>query len=138
MEKNKYVIFDTNIWVAFYKDNDSLKNKAIAEIEKFTHSKKQCLITNLIAEEVFSVLTYAGYKKLANQFIDFCLKNKRVKWLNLDDNFIKNINKFTQIKSLLKTKLSFTDYSIIFLSNNFGFEILSFDKELVKIYKKIN
>lgn len=132
MEKNNYVIFDANIWIAYYKDNDTLKNKALAEIKQFEKSANQCLITNLIAQEVFSVLTYAGYKKLANQFIDFCLNNKRITWLDLDNNFIEKINLFSKSEKLRRTKLSLTDYSIIFLVKKFNFAVLSFDKELIK------
>jgi len=94
-------------------------------------------VTNLIVEEVFSVLTYGGHKNLAHQFIKFCKNNKKVTWVDLNKHFIIKINNFSQNKILKNKKLSFTDLSIIFMANQFDFEILSNDKKLVNTSKKI-
>ena len=138
MEKNRYTIFDSSVWIAFYKNADTQHKKSVTEIKKWESTNKQCLVSNLIVEEVFSVLTYIGHKKYANQFINFCINNKRITWLDLDKNFIDKINTFSNHDFLKNKKISFTDFSIIFLAKHFDFEILSFDKELNKTAKKIS
>ena len=135
MVRIKSTIIDANVWIAYYKQNDSLHRKALAKFKEFKQSERQCVVTNLIVSEVYSILTYAKQKKIAEAFIIFCLNNERIIWLDMDRFFIEQINNFAATRKLTSSRLSLVDYSIIFLAQEFDFEIFSFDQELLKYNK---
>lgn len=63
-------------------------------------------------------------------------KNKII----LDSNiFIVNNDALTEIqffKKFKKTKISFTDISLLYLAEKYQALLFSFDKQLIKIYRK--
>jgi len=97
------MIADTSFLVALFIEEDELHEKSINELEK---NKKEILITDRILEETFTVICY-------KKGVDYALMIYEI------------IKKF-------RKKLSFADYTVIYLALKDNEKILCFDEELNK------
>lgn len=117
-------LLDSSVWVALYLDFDSNHDKAIGIYENI---KGKIAITNLVMEEVVTVLTYKHSREQSDNFIKFIISNSDIDFINYDFN---NVLSFHLNHS---HKISLTDSSLIFLSKKNNTKIYSFDKKLVSL-----
>ena len=122
------IILDSNIFVAFYFENDSLHNDALKimqEIVDFTIILPYCVI-----QEVSTILTYRIWKHAADTFLEDIKLASNI--ILVDNNLTEEIDFFGKIKN----KISFTDVSLIHLSLKFNALLITFDKQLLSIANK--
>ncbi len=117
-------LLDSSVWVALYLDFDSNHDKAIGIYENI---KGKIAITNLVMEEVVTVLTYKHSREQSDNFIKFIISNSDIDFIDYD---FKNVLSFHLNHS---HKISLTDSSLIFLSKKNNTKIYSFDKKLVSL-----
>lgn len=123
------IIFDSNVWVAFFNKEDSQNKKALEIVIK---EKDNIAITEYIILEVSSILALKAEKNIADKFLEFILNNNNIKvLLSSNDFFYNTVENFIKTES---KKLSFVDISLLYLSNTC--QIITFDKDLAKIIKK--
>lgn len=123
------IIFDSNVWVAFFNKEDSQNKKALEIVIK---EKDNIAITEYIILEVSSILALKAGKNIADKFLEFILNNNNIKvLLSSNDFFYNTVENFIKTES---KKLSFVDISLLYLSNTC--QIITFDKDLAKIIKK--
>jgi len=122
-------IIDSNIWIARFDKNDSTHEVALKVFESLN---SQILITQFIISEVSTILQFKLWKEYSNSFLNWILKSENIEILEEIESF-ELINFYT--KNDFK-KLSFIDHSLLLLSKEF--EIITFDKDLNKLIKKIN
>ena len=120
------VIFDSNVWIAYFNISDSQHSKA-EDILNQEFSK--VFMPEYVVLEVASVLQIKAGQKTANTFLKKVEKSDQVEILFSDKN------SFTQTKKVFikqkKMQLSFVDCFLLCLSKEF--KIISFDKALNKV-----
>lgn len=117
-------LLDSSVWVALYLDFDSNHKKAE---DIFNKIKGRIATTNLIIEEVATVLTYKHSREQSDNFIKFIISNADIEFVEYEFDSLLNFH----LKH--KHKISLTDSSLLFLSDRSKFELISFDKQLVSI-----
>lgn len=122
---------DSNFWIALMIKNDVHHPKAVKTMDTL---EKEIATTQFIIAEAATVLAYKVGKRAADSFVDFILNAREVHLLDLDK---ARFNDLSQFFISGKKKLSFVDYSIIYLNKHYGFDVLTFDKQLQKELQKI-
>lgn len=123
-------IIDSSVWISLFLDFDVNHLEAVIIFEEI--SNKKIVLPYCIINEVCSVLTYKWSKKIANSFLDFIDDN--------EDIFIENNFVHSEIDFFydLYYKVSFTDLSIIKIAIDKSLDLITFDKQMASIYKKLN
>ena len=121
-------LVDSSVWVALFLEFDTQHRKAVQIVLKLTGP---IYVPYCVIAEVATVLAYRHSKKLADNFIAYIHNNKDFKIINndaLDEmDFYKR----------LPHKISFVDAALIFLSGKLHAKLVTFDKQLERIVKKI-
>ncbi len=123
----KRKIFDSNIWVSYFVEEDSNHKKAL----KLVGGMDKIYITEYIILEVSSVLTLKLGSGLSKKITKDFLDGDPAILVEYDDIFSETTGLFFSIKE--KNKLSFVDISLLALSKKY--EIITFDKEIKKFLK---
>jgi predicted nucleic acid-binding protein len=127
MEQSRFIL-DSNVLLALYIENDQLKAAAEVLFEEIEGS--EMIIPYCVIEEVCTILTYRVSKKTAVAFLEDIQNADGV--LILNDMITEEINFFKN----LDAKISFTDSSLLYLSKLWKAELMTFDHQLLKLYKK--
>lgn len=123
------MILDANVWIAFLYEDDALHKKA----EKIFELDKEIIgIPEYVIIEVSSVLSQKAGKKIANDFLEMIMQSKDVEVMFADDQFF--MNAASVFKKHQDRKLSFIDYSLLYLSE--FYEIVTFDKNLQRAIRE--
>lgn len=126
MVENKIYILDSNIFIwAFYED-DSLHELSIDILDKVKDYK--IIVPYCVVQEVSSILSYRFWKEKANDFLRFLLETENIEMVNND--VLDEVDFYLSFKD----KISFTDLSLILISKKYLAELLTFDKQLLKLY----
>ncbi len=122
------IIFDSCVFIALYNKNDDFHMEALNIFEYYKDSI--ILISSYVVQEVCTVLTYKFWKEKANIFIEDITNANNVLLLQSDTmeemKFFRSINK----------KISFTDLSLLYLASKQDCLLITFDEQLLKLYKK--
>ena len=128
MENNSFIL-DSSILIAFYNEEDSQHLKALKIVNNL--DGKIIFVHPYVIEEVSTVLTYKSGVANAKKFLNNVLnsENVMIHWNNVKEeiNFFIKLNK----------KISFTDSALVNLSKNKKIPLLTFDKQITSILKKI-
>lgn len=127
MNYNKITI-DSCVYIALYNSSDSFHKEALHIFEFYKDSL--ILLSNYVIQEVSTVLTYRFWKEVADIFLDDILNSNNILLIQSDIN--EEIKFFKSIKS----KISFTDISVLYLSIKQDSFLVTFDKQLLNLYKK--
>lgn len=125
--ENRRVILDSNVFIAFYSRDDSLHDEALAllsELEDY-----EILVPYCVIQEVATILTYHFGKSLADCFIRDLEDSDNIFLIQADlhsamDFFLSQ-----------KKKLSFIDFTLLHLAQLHQASLLTFDKQLHRLYK---
>ena len=135
MEKPKYVLVDSNVWIALHHESDTLHEKAKQIFQKFEAENTTALVTDYIIQEVFSVIIRISGQTAALAYYDHMVGLNRVESIDMNSFFLQKIIQFIRKKNLLKP-LGLVDYSIIFFSHLVECPLISFDQQLNKAAQK--
>ena len=122
------VILDSNVFIAFYYHEDTLHEDAVDLVKSL--KEYDIIIPYCVIQEVSTILTYRLSKKAANHFIDDIQSSDTT--LIINNEFQPEIEFFKTIKE----PLSFADITLLYLSQKYDAILLTFDKQLLKLYKK--
>lgn len=136
MGSTKLVLVDSNIWIGFYKQDDTLHTDARALLQSFEDKGCHLLITTFILQEVFTILRAIAGHDIAMKFYRHVMDHKRIHRLALDIIFIDSVIKYID-RHELPSKLSLVDASLLFLTQEVDAQLFSFDKRLMSMYKEI-
>lgn len=121
-------ILDSNIWIAFFYDPDTLHAKAR---ELLRIIQQPIILPEYVCGEVCTVLSQRGGKQLADRFVDSVKDNEDVLILPFENkDFWDALELFRQQP---KKTLSFVDISLLYLSSFYTIE--TFDIPLRKVIK---
>lgn len=138
MELNgeSYIIVDANIWVAYFDKEDALSEKAKRYIKQLECNEQRTLVTDFVLQEVTTVLLYKSKTEQIEQFIHYIQTQPHIDIVSIDSEFWYSTIHFMQNKHY-KPKLSFTDWSLLFLSEAFTLQLLTFDRQLMNTHKRL-
>jgi len=136
MARPKYVVVDTNVWVALHHEDDALHNKARQLFAQFDERGVTAVVTDYIIQEVFSVTSRVSNQEDAMAFYDYIVGLKRVETIDVNSFLLRRVVQFIRVRGLTKP-LGLIDYSIIFFAEFVDCPIASFDKQLVQSAKKL-
>lgn len=138
MESNaeSYVLVDANIWIAYFDKQDALSKKAKDYIQYLEDNQQQTLVTDFVLQEVTTILLYKNKTQQVQQFINYIQTQPHIDLVRIDAEFWDKTMVYVQSKHY-KPKLSFTDWSLLFLSDVFEFNLLTFDKQLANSSKRL-
>lgn len=122
-------LVDSSVWVALFLDFDTQHRKAEQTIEKLSGI---IYVPHCVIAEVTTILAYKHSKRLADNFIAYATDNRDLKII--DNDTIDEMSFYLTIPD----KISFVDATLISLSNKLGATLITFDKQLERIAKKIN
>lgn len=120
------VIFDTNVWIGLLDEDDSLHRQAV---DLLSATKEKIIVPYCVATEVSNILAARVSKEEANQFLFHIINNQDIELV--DNDFVKDIVFFGSFGK----RMSFTDYSLISLARDKGYELITFDKSMKKFMK---
>ena len=128
------VFLDSSFLIAYILEGDSCFNRA-SELEKEGIFNNECYISNLIINEIVTVIGNKGtLQDVINNYNAF-----KDNFIILDEYEIANFNdSVMNIYKKYDTKLSFTDCAILVTMKQHNIEnLVSFDKEFKRV-KNIN
>jgi len=115
---------------ALYDNSDSNHLRALDEFETIS---EPLTVTHRVLEELITVLTY-------KQGVDFALSVlEQTKSNDAFDLFPTEMSVQKEVLELMKKtrkNLSFTDYSLVYLSIQRGETVLTYDKQMLGLLKK--
>ena len=123
---SRSVVFDSNVWIALFHQNDSQHAKAR---KVFSVLNSQIIIPEYIILEVCTVLAQRASKKYANIFLERISDNDDVGILHFEENHFYSF--CDAYRRLPDGKLSFVDCALLCLSKEY--EIITFDTELKRV-----
>lgn len=121
------VIFDSNIWIAYFDVDDQTHTKATEMIEEYGF--ENAIFTEYIILEVTTILKQKKGHKLSMKFLDF-IEDFEMVVLESDEFYTKTKRHF---RMLQENKLSFVDVSLLVLSEEYI--VVTLDKHLKKLIK---
>ena len=126
MAKNKGILLDSSVWIAYINPYDSQHEKALKlfknlDIEVF-------VIPEYVLLETLSIIQMCVGKKYANNFLEFAKSEDAI--ILESSMYFKSVLEIFPGRS---KKLSFVDLSLLYLSKYY--EVISFDKSLNKAIK---
>ncbi len=127
------MIADTSFLVALFLAEDELHESAKKELERC--KEEQILILDRVIEETFTVLCYKKGLDFSISVVEKLNKNKKILIYRLDE---KEFESIIELAKNVKKKLSFVDYSVIYLNIKIGERLLCFDNEIIKVVKNMN
>ncbi|OIP53322.1 hypothetical protein AUK10_02465 [Candidatus Gracilibacteria bacterium CG2_30_37_12] len=127
MEKSKKVyVLDSNIFIGAFYEDDSLHELSIKLLSEIQNSK--IIVPYCVVQEVSSIFSYRFGKQKADDFLKFLLETDNIELINND--ILGEINFYLSFQD----SISFTDLSLIYIAQKFSAELLTFDKQLLKLY----
>lgn len=137
MVKSKQVLVDSNIWIGLYHESDSLHEQARTTFFDFEQKQTELIITNFIIQEVFNILSLRSSQAAALHFYQFITHHDSIHQIDIEYKLIERTIRF-MIKHQFNQPLGLVDYSILYLHYEFGFQVMSLDQQLMKLYQQLN
>ncbi len=128
METNNIYVLDSNVFIWAFFEWDSLHELSL-EIFKEIQGNK-IILPYCVVQEVCSIFSYRFWKQKADNFIKFILNTENIELINND--ILDEINFYLQFKD----KISFTDLSLLLISQKYSATLVTFDKQLLNLYSK--
>ncbi len=127
MEKNKKTyVLDSNIFIGAFYEDDSLHELSVKLLYEIKDAK--IIVPYCVVQEVSSIFSYRFWKQKADNFLHFLLETENIELINND--VLDEVNFYLSFSDTI----SFTDLSLILISQKFSAELLTFDKQLLKLY----
>lgn len=128
MEPSRCVI-DSSVFVAFYRDIDTLHTDALRVMQDL--SGAVLVVHPYVIQETATVLAYGSGLLIAKQFLADITASSDIFIPTLD------IQRDIRLFSNSSAKLSFTDLALIGLAKEMGIPLVTFDRKMLALSKKI-
>lgn len=124
------MIFDSNIWIAYFYTDDALHEQSTRLIEGATEHPLTIFEYNVV--ETVTVLAQHSGKETANRFLDLISDNRDIRVLpSSPELFEATVQCY---KTHTQRNLSFADYALLYLSHTTP--IATFDTKLRNAIKR--
>ena len=123
------ILLDSCILIAYFRENE-VKHSAAVEI---INNNDEIILSDYVLSEIYTVLMIREDLDIAKKAINWIISCPKINIIKIKENEIKNILLFIDNN---KAKLSFVDISLLVISKNRWYKLISYDTELIK-YSKI-
>lgn len=123
------LLIDANVWIAYVDKSESHFREARKIIRDAIKKAKWIFLTDFIIQEVLTVLLYKEKQHLAETFLEFINDEPQVSIIGIDTLLLQESAYFAQQKKY-KPKISFTDWSLLYVADNCVVDLVTFDKQL--------
>jgi len=127
------MILDTSILVSFYDLDDSNHQAAIELFKK--HEQSRLFLSEYIIVETITVLLYKKGLDSAKKFLEIIKETESFRIITISENDFYSI---LDIFKNQKHQLSFIDASLVYFSKVLNMNVLTFDKNLLKVLNPYN
>ena len=124
------MVLDSNVWIAFFNPDDSNHHEAQ---KIFSKTQEKVGLPEYVLLEVTTILAQKMGKDIADQFLQMTRASKDVEILPSSKEFFDGVIQLYLSKT--NEKLSFIDYSLLYLSSKRN--VVTFDKDLKKELAKM-
>lgn len=121
----RHCIIDSSVFVAFYRDVDSLHVEAERIMREL--SGETLVVHPYVIQETATVLTYRCGIKIAHQFLADVIAADNIIIPAVDPRY--DIDRFMEVDA----KMSFTDIALIELARTTGARIITFDRQMLSL-----
>ena len=121
-------VLDSSVWVALFLDGDTNHEKA-AEI--FDSITRRVYVPYVVLSEVATALTYKFSKRQADKFLQFVTDNERFSLI--DNRYATDVPAFLKFAD----RISFADIAIIGTALTMESTLITFDKQMKKLYERV-
>lgn len=133
--RNKQVFVDSNFFIAFFNETDTLHQEALSIGAKLEKQKTELLISNFIFLEVVTVLSQRVNKAVALQVGRHLLSSPSIEIIHIDE--VLHNHSWQIFQEVRNKNVSFVDCSIIATMKAEGvLELLTLDAEDFKKLQK--
>lgn len=94
------------------------------------------LFTDYVIQEVITIFLYKKQHALIAELMT-TIQKENVEIITVESIFLKSLLKFIDSAGY-KPKLSLADWSLLFLTEELGIPLLTFDKQLAAAYRKLS
>jgi predicted nucleic acid-binding protein len=122
-------LIDSSVWVALFLDFDTQHEKA-AEFFANLETEKKIYLPYGVISEVSTVLVYKHSKEQADKFLEYVRGNSDI--VIFENQTVAEMEFFQKTRE----KVSFTDTTLIYLAKAFALTLITFDDQMVKLFKK--
>ena len=129
-------LIDTNVLLAMMDPEDSLSEKANATFDQLKEKQKNLILLKPVIEETVTFLLYKQRGELAKTFIDSSHQDPSI--------IVRDVDASTQRQAFdlasrnqYRPKISLTDWILLFLSLTWKVELVTFDKQLHNLWKRL-
>ena len=122
------IVLDSNVWIALFDADDSLHRRAQRMVSEL---KEPVVLPEYVILEVATVLSQKAGKSFADLFLQKVFANRGIRVIASSQQFLEEVVQF--YLSQTKERLSFVDYTLVFLSRRM--KVLTFDKNLERTLK---
>lgn len=127
------VLVDSSVWIAFFDKDDVHYNKAKALFDLVAPAT--LLLTDYVVQEIITIFLYRDQKILLDELM-ITLERPDIEIISVENYFLKQTIRFAD-EHEYKPKISLTDWLLLFLAKELGFNLLTFDKQLANATKRL-
>ncbi len=129
MESNRCIV-DSSVFVAFYRDIDTLHNEALLIMKELSDSV--LIVHPYVIQETVTVLTYGVGATVAKQFLVDIGGASNIIIPMVD------IKHDIQLFMSIGMKISFTDVVLVGMAKEMGARLVTFDMQMISLAKKLS
>lgn len=133
MARDDMILLDTSVIISFFNEEDVLHAKAVEKFTEFEKEGRNLAVSSYILNEAATVMLRKGGLERAKRTLDFLMDYERLEIFHVDEQgFFETVAAFRAQDD----GLSFVDCSIVWMAKAHGFEIATFDKNLLEQLKR--
>ena len=125
--ESSHCIIDSSLFVAFYRDVDSLHADALRIMGELSESV--LIVHPYVIQETATVLTYRCGIAIAKHFLSDIVHAENIIIPAVDPRY--DVERFMAVKK----KISFTDAALIELARTTGAKVFTFDRQILSFFK---
>ena len=123
------IILDSSVWIAFFRQDDSLREKAKRTLSGLRGMT--IVVPEYVLVEVATALKRKGYEEAAKKFVAEVMKDGQHTFLPAGEHMAGSTAELFLTRQ--RDGLSFTDTTLLLLSEKY--QIVTFDRGLLKAIK---
>lgn len=129
-------LIDTNILLAVMDPLDALHEKASRSFNQMKQEERNLILVTPVIEETVTYLLYKQRGALAKEFIDHTHQDPTIIVRNIEDRTLRQAFNLAESHQY-QPKISLTDWVLIFLALTWKIQLVTFDKQLHNLWKKL-
>jgi predicted nucleic acid-binding protein len=122
------ILLDSSVILAFFNEEDMFHDKSVELFKEYEKHGRSLAVSDYILNECLTVMLRRTNLKKSKDMLDSILNYDNLELFHLnDDGFMATIEEFKNQND----GLSFIDCSILWIAKKNGFQVATFDKDLI-------